>query len=97
MPGRINTSREDGVIYHIHFLSLPIVGDDSTAFVLAGMKLHAFRVVLLVVMAVNALCFFLKTAEHIVINHTFVVILQTTLIDGQCLITNKRGVDKTIA
>ena len=89
MPRRIDTCRKNGVITHVHLLDLSIISDDCTAEVLTGMKLHALRVILLVVMTVNALSSFFKTAEHIVIDDTLVIVLQTTLTDGQRLVIDK--------
>jgi hypothetical protein len=61
------------------------------------MELHALRVVLLIVVTVDALAFFLERTQHIVVDHTLVVVLKATLIDGKSLVTYKRWEYETIA
>ena len=60
------------------------------------MKLYTFRVVLLIVVAVDALAILLITTEYIIINDTLVIVFQTTLTDGQGLVSDERGKDETI-
>ena len=97
MPGGINAGREDRVTLHTDLLQLAIVGDDGAAVVLAGMELQAPGVVLLVVVAVDALPGLLCRAEHIVIDDALVVVLQAALADGQFLIADEGGVDEAVA
>ena len=47
---------------------------------LTGMELHALRIVLLVVMAVDALAGNLLTTEHVVDDNVLVVVFQTALV-----------------
>jgi hypothetical protein len=61
------------------------------------MELHALRVVLLIVVAVDALAVLLERAKHIVVDYTLVVVLKATLIDGKRLVTYKRREYETIA
>ena len=79
MPGRIDTSREDGVRSHIDLTHLPVIGNDSTAHVLTGMKLHAVRTVVLIVVAVNALSFRSLRTEHVVVDDTLLIVFQAAL------------------
>ena len=97
VPGRIDTSREDGIVLHVHFLDLPVVDDDGAAVALTCVELHALRVVLLVVVAVDALSVTLEATQHIVVDDTLVVVFQTTLVDGQRLVRHKRRSNQTIA
>ena len=61
------------------------------------MKLHTLRIVLLVVMTVDALAIGTLRAEHIVVDNAFVVVLKTTLADGQLFISDIRGRNESIA
>ncbi len=54
------------------------------------MELHTLGIILLVVMAVDALSVDLEAAEHIVVDNTFIVVFQTTLTDGECLVADVR-------
>ena len=97
MPGGIDTGREDGVIFHIHLLHLAIIGNDSTSIILTGMKLHTRRIVLLVMVTIDALAVFLETAELIIVDNALVIVFQAALVDGQCLVADKRREDETVA
>ena len=97
VPSGIDASREDGVVLHVHLLQLTVVGNDGATTLLTGMKLHALRVSLLVMVAVDALSLLLEAAKHIVVDDTLVVVLQTTLADGQGLVADERGWNETIA
>ena len=90
MPCGIDTSREDGVVFHVNLLDFSVVGDDGSTAFLTSVELHSLWVVILVVMAVDALSLFLKTAEHIVVDDAFVVVFQTALINGQFFIGDIR-------
>ena len=59
------------------------------------MELHASRIVLLVVVAVDALAVALETAEHVVVDDALVIVFQTTLTDGKRLVADERGRNKT--
>ena len=96
VPGGIDTGREDGVVAHIHLLQLSVVGNDGAAALLTGVELHALRVPLLVVVAVDALALALEAAEHIVVDDTLVVVLQATLADGECLVADERRGNETV-
>ena len=48
-------------------------------------------------MTIDALSFHFLTAQHIVVDHALVVILQATLTDGQLLVRDERRVNTTIA
>ena len=97
MPGGIDTGREDGVVAHVHLFDLAVIGYDGTSVILTGMELHATGVVLLIVVAVDALAFFLEATEHVVVDDALVVVFQTALVDGQCLVADERGEDETVA
>ena len=60
------------------------------------MKLHALRIVLLIVVAVDALAILLEATEHIIIDNALVIVFQASLIDGQSLITDKGREDQTV-
>ena len=97
VPGRINASREDRVVAHVHLLQLTVIGDNCTTQVLTGMELHALRVVVLIMVTIDALAVFLETAEDIVVDNALVIVLQAALIDGQCLVGDERRGYQTIA
>ena len=99
MPGGIDASREDGVVLHAHLPHLAVVGNHRTAEVLTGVELHARGVVLLVVVAVDALSFAgaLLAAEDVVVDDALVVVLQMALADGQFLVAHVGGRDESIA
>ena len=61
------------------------------------MELHALGVVCLVMVAVDALTVFLETVQNVVVNHALVIVLQTSLIDGQSLVGYKRGGYQSVA
>ena len=50
------------------------------------MELHAVRVVLLVVVTVDALALSTLRAEHVAIDDALVIVLKTTLADGQVFV-----------
>ena len=64
---------------------------------LTGMKLYAVGIAHLVVMTVDALSVGLEAAQHVVVDHTLVVVLQTALTDGQGFVAHERRGDETIA
>ena len=97
MPGGVDAGREDGVVAHVHLLQLAVVGDDGAATLLTGVELHALRVPLLVVVAVDALAFPLETAEHVVVDDALVVVLQAALTDGKRLVADERRGNETVA
>ena len=99
MPGRIDTSRQDGVVPHVDFLNLPVTGNHRSAQVLAGVELHTRRVVLLIVVAVDALSLAstLLAAQDVVVNDALIVVLQTALADGEFLVTHIRWRNEAIA
>ena len=99
VPGGIHTCRQDGVVAHIDFPHLAVVGDDRSAHVLTGVELHALRVKLLVVVAVDALTTLLalRATQDVVVDDALVVVLQTTLADGQFLIADVRRIDQAVA
>ena len=96
VPSGIDTCRKDGVITHVHLLNMTVVGNDGTTIVLTGVELHAFRIVLLVVVTIDTLGILLKTTEYVIVYDAFIIILQTTLIDSQRLVTDERGMDEAI-
>ena len=96
MPCGINTCGKDGIIPHIYLFNGSIVCYDSSAHVLTGMELHPFRVVLLIVVAVNTLSVASLGAEHIVVDDAFIVVFQTALINGQFFIGDIRRRNKAI-
>jgi hypothetical protein len=61
------------------------------------MKLHPVRVVLLVVVAINALSVSPFRTEHVVVDDAFVVVLQTTLINGQFFVSDIRRGNEPVA
>ena len=97
MPRRIDACRQDRVVLHADFPDLPVVGNNRAAHVLASVELHPFGIVLLIVMTVDALSVCTFRAEHIVVNDTFVVVLQTTLVDSQLFVGDIRWRDESIA
>ena len=64
---------------------------------LAGVELHAFGVVLLVAVAIDALATLLRGAEHVVYNHLFVEVLKASLVDGQLLVADVGGRNQAVA
>ena len=96
VPGRIDTSREDGVVLHVNLTHLTVVGDNSTSLILASMELHALWIVLLIMVTINTLSVFFKATKHIVIDNALVIVFQTTLINGQGFITNERRENETV-
>ena len=96
MPGWIDTSREDGVVAHIHLLDLAVVGNDSATALLTGMELHALWVVLLIVVTVDTLTLLLKTTQHIVVDDALIIVFQTTLTDGERLVTDERRMNQSV-
>ena len=96
VPGRIDAGREDGVVAHIGLTQLAIIGNHSTPMELTGMELHATGVVLLVVVTIDALTCGFLTTKHIVDHHLLLVILQTTLVQGQFLIGHIARRDESI-
>jgi hypothetical protein len=60
------------------------------------MELHAVGIVVLIVVTVDALAVLLETAENIVVDDALIVVLQTTLINGQCLVGDERRGYQTI-
>ena len=97
MPGGIYAGREQVVVLHVYLAHLAIVGDNRSAQVLAGMELHPVGVVLLVVVAVDALTRRTIGAEHIVVDHALLVVFQTALADGQVLVGDVRGGNQSVA
>ena len=97
MPGGIHAGREQVVVLHVYLAHLAIVGDNRSAQVLAGMELHPVGVVLLVVVAVDALARRTFGAEHIVVDHALIVVFQTALADGQVLVGDVRGGNQSVA
>ena len=97
MPGGIDTSGKDRIIAHIHLLHLAVVSDEGTTMFLTGMKLHTIRIILLIMVTVDALTFTLKATEHVVIDYPLIIVLQTALADSQRLIAHKRRMNKPVA
>ena len=97
VPGWINASREDRVVAHVHLLQFAVIGNNRTTQVLTGVELHALWIVVLIMVTIDALAILLETAEDIVVDNTLVVVLQTTLIDGQRLVGDERRSNQTIA
>ena len=60
------------------------------------MKLQTLRIILLIVVAVDALAVLLEAAKDVVVDDALIVILQATLVDGQRLIRDKRRGYQTI-
>ena len=90
MPRRIYTSREDGIILHVDFPNLPIIVDDGSSMSLSCMELHALRVILLIVMAIDTLACGFCSTKHVIDHHLLVVVLQATLIQCQLLVGHIR-------
>ena len=86
MPGGIDTGREHRVVAHVDLLNLSVVGNNGAAKVLTGMELHAVRVVLLVVVTIDALALSTLCAEHVAIDDVLIIVLKTTLADGQVFV-----------
>ena len=97
VPSRIDAGREDGIVPHVHLFDVAVVGDDGAAVLLSGMKLHAVGVVLLVVVAVDALTVVLEATKHVVVDDALVVVLQAALTNGERLIADKRGWNEAVA
>ena len=97
VPRGIDAGREDVVVGHTDLLDGSIVGDDRSTVMLTGVELHAVGVVLLIVVAVDALSLGAFRAEHIVIDDGFIVVFQTALVDGQFLIGDIRGGNEAVA
>ena len=99
MPCGIHTGRQDGVVLHIDFPHLAVIGNQRTAIVLTGVELHALMVILLVVMTVDTLSALVafRATQDIVVYHALVVVLQTTLADSQFLVADIRRIDQTVA
>ena len=97
VPGGIDASREDRVVFQVHLLDLSVVGDDGTTPLLTGMELHALWVILLVVMTVDALSLDLEATEPVIVDDALVVVLETALADGEGLVADERRGDETIA
>ena len=98
MPCGIHTCRQDGIVLHVDFRHLAVVCYQRSTHILTGMELHAIRIILLVVVAVDALSatLSLRAAKYVVINHALVVVLQTSLADSQFLVTHIRRIDKAV-
>ena len=97
VPCGIDAGREDGVVLHVDFPDIPVVGDDGAAQVLTGMELHPLRTVVLIAVAVDALSLVLLGTQHIVVDDTFLIRLQTSLTDGQYLVADIGGGNQTVA
>ena len=97
MPRRVDASRDDGVVLHVDLPQPAVVVDDGAALVLAGVELHALRVVLLVVVAVDALAVQLGAAEHVVDHHPLVVVLKAALVKRQLLVGDVAGRNQAVA
>ena len=96
VPRRVDAGRERRVGLQVGLDNLSVIVDDRAAQVLAGMELHALRVAVLVVVAVDALAVLLRGAEHVVVDDALVVALQATLVDGQLLVCDVAGRDEAI-
>ncbi len=97
VPCGIDASGEDGVVLHVDLADVAVDGYDGASLVLACVELHAPRVVVLVVMAVDALAVFLSGAEGVVVDDALVVVLQATLSDGEVLVGAERGGNDAVA
>ena len=64
---------------------------------LTGMELKAVGVVLLVVVAVDALPFCRLCTEHVIVDDTLVVVLNATLTDGQVFVDDIRRRNQAVA
>jgi hypothetical protein len=64
---------------------------------LTGMELHTLGIILLIVVAIDALTCHFLTTEHIVDHYCLVVVLQTTLVQSQFLIGDITGRDESVA
>ena len=91
VPGGVDTSRKDGVVAHVNLTQLAIIGNDGTTMELTGMKLHTLGIIHLVVVTVDTLTRRFLATKHIIHHHLFIVILQTTLVQGQFLISHIAG------
>ena len=99
MPSGIYTCRQDGVVTHIDFPHLAVVGYQRTAQILTGVELHTLRIILLVVVTVDTLTArrAFRATQDIVVDDALIVILQTTLADGQFLIADVRRINQAVA
>ena len=61
VPGWIDSGRKNRIIFHVYLSDLAVIGNNGASIVLTGMELHAPRIILLVMMAVDALAVFLKS------------------------------------
>ena len=97
VPGWIDAGREDGVVAHVDFAQVAVVVDDRAAVVLAGVELHAPGVILLEVVAVDALPLGLGAAEHVVDHYALGVVFQAALVERQFLVGDIRRRDEAVA
>src|SRR5574344_1387350 len=88
MPAGIHARADYRVALHVHLFDFSIVCNDGSALKLSCMELHALRIIVLVVMAVDTLSVLFRSAEHVVVDDAFIIILQAALVDGQFLISD---------
>ena len=53
------------------------------------MELHTFGIILLIVVAVDALSLTVLTTEEIIIDDRLIIVFETTLVDGQHLVCHE--------
>ena len=97
VPCGIDAGRDDAVVAHVDLAHLTVVGNDGAAHILAGVKEHAVGVVLLIVVAVDALPTLLGAAQQVVHHHALVVVLQAALVQGEIFVGDVGGRDESVA
>ena len=85
MPCRINACRECAVRLQVQLDKSPVEIEQRAAMMLTGMELHAVGVAPLIAMTVDALPVRLAGTKHVVVDNAFLVVFQTTLVDGEFL------------
>ena len=96
MPRGINAGRDCLARFHVDAFHLAVISDDGSSVTLADVELHAFGVVVLIRVAVDALPVALCRIRHVAVDEPFVIVLQAPLVDGQVLVGDVRRCDEAV-
>ena len=96
VPGGIDGGGEDGVVLHVEFFQPFSVSNDGAAVGGAHVEEHAARVVVLIVVAVDAVVFLLVEAAIVLIDGLHVEGLQVALVEAELTVELVAGLDETV-
>ena len=96
MPVAIGTGCDDTVVLNQYLMRLRTTGDDGSFVVLAHMKVHAFCVVALEIVTVDAVCLALLDVARILVDGCDVEVGEVTLVNAKLLVQLIAWLDETI-